>query len=243
MAQTHAEGFGKNPRIGKDQGTYLWDELIYVPTELREELIREHHEEPAHGHQGIDRTVEKISRDWYFPKMRSTIKKIVQECEVCTKAKTARDAPYGKLQSIKPPIRAWEEIAFDHITKLPRSEDPTTGTIYDSIWVVTDRLTKYAHFVPYKEESTAEDLAYTYLREVACQRGSPRSVITDRGTTFTSKFWASFMAQLGTKHKMSTAYHPQTDRETERLNQTLEQYLRCYLNYQQDNWVTLLLLV
>ena len=100
-----------------------------------------------------------------------------------------------------------------------------TGTIHNSIWVVTDRLTKYAHFVPYKEESTAEDLAYTYLREVACQRGSPRSVITDRGTTFTSKFWASFMAQLGTKHKMSTAYHPQTDGQTERLNQTLEQYL------------------
>jgi len=76
MAQTLAAGFGKNPRIGKDQGTYLWDGLIYVPMELREELIQEHHEEPVHRHQGINRTVERISRDWYFPKIDQQLRRL-----------------------------------------------------------------------------------------------------------------------------------------------------------------------
>ena len=106
-----------------------------------------------------------------------------------------------------------------------------------------DRLMKYAYFIPYKESSMSEDLAYAYTRVVISQYGSPKSVITDRGTTFTSKFWQSLIAQLGMKHKILTAFHPQTDRQMERLNQTLEQYLCCYLNYQQDNWIILLPLV
>ena len=164
MAETLSKGCGENPRISKDdRGILLWDGLVYVPTKLRSELIKEIHEEPASGHQGTDRTVERISRNWYFPTMRSMVIKAIQGCDECAKAKASRHAPYGLLQSIEPPKAAWEEIAFDHITKLPPSKEPMTETVYDSIWVVTDRLTKYAYFIPYKESSTSEDLAYAYI--------------------------------------------------------------------------------
>jgi len=90
------------------------------------------------------------------------------------------------------------------------------------------------------EASTAKDLAYAFTRIIIAQHGVPKTIITDRGTTMNSKFWKTFIADMGVQHKMSTAYHPQTDGQTERLNQTLEQYLRCYVNHEQNNWVSLL---
>jgi transposase InsO family protein len=126
---------------------------------------------------------------------------------------------------------------MDFIVKLPPSKEPMTSTIYDSIWVVVDKLTKYAYFIPYKEASTAEEMAYAFVRIVVSQHGLPRQLITDRDKLFTSKFWTTLMRHLDIKHKLSTAFHPQTDGQTERVNQTLEQYLRCYVNHQQDDWV------
>jgi len=144
------------------------------------------------------------------------------------------------MKSPKAPKGAWESIALDFIVKLPLSKEPLTGVEYDSIMVVTDRLTKYGYFLPYKEGSTAKDLAYLFMRHVASAHGTPQEIISDRDKLFTSKFWETLMDQLGIHHKMSTAYHPQTDGQTERLNQTLEQYLRMYVDYDQKNWVTLL---
>ncbi|XP_044721262.1 integrase core domain-containing protein [Hirsutella rhossiliensis] len=112
-----------------------------------------------------------------------------------------------------------------------------TNVKYDSIFVITDRLTKYGYFLPYKEASNAEELAYVFLRTIVSNHGLPNEIVSDRGSTFVAKFWQALMAQLGTKHKLSTAYHPQTDGQTERLNQTLEQYLRCYISYEQNDWV------
>ena len=98
---------------------------------------------------------------------------------------------------------------------------------------------KYGYFIPYKKESRVEKLAYMFLRTVIINHQMPKSIITDRGSLFMSHFWKMFTSLLGTKTKLSTVYYPQTDGQTERLNQTLEQYLRCYINYKQDNWVTL----
>ena len=126
---------------------------------------------------------------------------------------------------------------MDFIVKLPLSKEPLTNTVYDSVWVVVDKLTKYAYFIPFKEKGTAEHMAYAFLRTVASQHGLPKQLITDRDKLFTSKFWTNLMERIGVKLKLSTAFHPQTDGQTERVNQILEQYLRCYLNYDQDNWV------
>ena len=129
---------------------------------------------------------------------------------------------------------------MDFIVKLPPSKEPLTGVVYDSILVIVDRLTKFAYFVLYIEALTAEQLADTILRIVVAQHGMPEEFLTDRDKLFTSTFWQSLMNLMGVYHKMSTSYHPQTDGQTERINQIVEQYLRCYIDYGQTNWVKLL---
>jgi hypothetical protein len=212
---------------------------LYVPKTLQQEFVREFHETPSHGHQGVAKTTQRLQTTYDFPRLRQVVKEVVSNCK-CAQDKASRHKPYGELKPLPIADRAWGSVAFDHVVKLPPSKEPMTKTAYDSIFVITDRLTKYGYFIPYKEASSAEDLAYTFLRIVASNHGLPDEIISDRGTTFASHFWLSLTSQLGVNHKLSTAYHPQTDGQTERLNQTLEQYLRSYVNYQQDNWVTLL---
>jgi len=123
---------------------------------------------------------------------------------------------------------------------LPPLKEPLTRVEYNSIWIITNKLTKYRYYIPYKEASTVEDLTYAFLKTIISQHGLPKEIISDKNKLFTSKFWISLMAQLGTNHKLSTTYHPQTDEQTERLNQLLEQYLQSYIGFQQDDWVRLL---
>ena len=134
--------------------------------------------------------------------------KVIKECDTCNKAKAARHKPYGELQPIPPPDRAWKTIALDFIVKLPLSKEPLTNAVYDSILVITDKLTKYTYFLPYKEASNTEELAYTFLKTIVSQHGLPEQIISDRDKLFTAKFWKSLIAQLGVKHKLLTAYHP-----------------------------------
>jgi hypothetical protein len=219
------------------QGILRFKGLVYIPTRMRQDFVQNQHALPAHGHQGIARTFERLARDYYFPGMRKIVETVVGECVLCSKSKTNRHAPYGLLQPPPTPDKAWKSIAFDFIVKLPPSKEPMTKVAYDSIWVVTDRLTKYGYFIPYKESSDAPELAYAFLRIILSQHGLPEEIISDRDKLFISKFWQSLMARLGANHKLSTAFHPQTDGQTERLNQTLEQYLRNYINHKQNNWV------
>ena len=214
--------------------------MVYVPVKARQMIVKEHHDPKIYGHPGVGKTLEHIQRNYYFPGMRKMVEKHIAICPECNQNKAARHKPYGGMRTPKIPTRAWESIAMDFITKLPKSREPMTKTLYDSILVITDRLTKYCYFLPYREESTAEDLAYTFIRIIGSQHGLPEEIISDRDKQFTSKFWKALMSLLGVKHKLSTAYHPQTDGQTERMNQTLEQYLRHYVDYRQTNWVVLL---
>ena len=152
------------------------------------------------------------------------------------KVKAAR----GALATISVPDSPWESIAMDFITDLPESLDPIIGIGYEGILVIVDRFSKAAKFVPVKNRQTAEDLAHLVIRELIATEGVPKSIVSDRDKLFISKFWTALMTRLGTQKKMSTAFHPQTDGQTEWLNQTLEQYLRAYINEEQDNWVELL---
>ena len=129
---------------------------------------------------------------------------------------------------------------MDFIVKLPTSKEPGTGQVCDSILVIVDRLTKYAYFILTKESIQAQDMAYLVLRTLLANHQVPREIISDRGTLFTSTFWQTLLAKLGAKSKLSTSFYPQTDGQTERTNQTLEQYLRIFSNHPQDNWVELL---
>ncbi|TPX16414.1 uncharacterized protein E0L32_012424 [Thyridium curvatum] len=213
---------------------------LYLPPTLREKYVREIHEAKAHGHEGITRTKARVRETYDFPGLDGIIRKVRKSCHECNSNKASRHPPYGELQPIPIPEQPWYSVAMDFIVKLPKSKDPTTGTEYDSILVIPERLTKYAYFLPFNESHTAEQLAFTFLRTVVANHGMPHEIVTDRGPTYASKFYTSLMGQLGANKKLSTAYHPQTDGQTERLNQVLEAYLRNYVNYDQDNWVELL---
>jgi hypothetical protein len=240
MAQQLLKEPPRESRIQVIEGIILMEGLIYVPQSLRQGVFERYHDAKTMGHQGIDRTLERIQRMYYFPKMRGYVEENIRKCDACNRNKASRHKPYGEMQSPKAPEGAWESIALDFIVKLPPSRERVTGTVFDTVLVVTDRLTKYAHFIPYKESASAEDLAYTFTKYITGNHGIPKEIISDRDKLFTSKFWKSLTDQLGIHQKLSTAYHPQTDGQTERLNQTLEQYLRFYVNYQQNNWVELL---
>jgi hypothetical protein len=130
---------------------------------------------------------------------------------------------------------------MDFVVKLPPSKDSTLlpSPEFDSIWVVVCRLTKYAHFIPCREEMPAEELAQLYVKHLL-YRGIPVDIVSDRGSVFIARFTKSLAEMAGIRQKVSTSFHPQTDGQTERINQVLEQYLRAYCNYHQDDWVDLL---
>ena len=247
----HAEGSKPKPAslLQEQDGTLVYrppqtETIAQLDVQLsdiqKQDVIKSRHDEKTAGHPGINKTIELITRDFVWPKLRHDVEKYIKECDTCAKAKSSRHKPYGLLQTLSTPDKAWDTITLDFIVKLPPSLEPLTNVKYDSILVINDKTTKYGYFVPYKEASTAEDLAYALFRTIIAQHGIPNTIISDRDKLFTSKFWQSLMDLIGTKQKLSTSYHPQTDGQTERTNQTLEQYLRCYSNYEQNNWVTLL---
>jgi len=175
-----------------------------------------------------------IQRKYYWPHMRDLIKKYVKNCDTCQRTKAVRHAPYGLLQPNEVPEKPWKSISMDFITDLPKSEG------YDPILVVIDRLTKMSHFIPCYKDMNAGQFAKSFIKEIFRLHGLPNDIITDRGTIFTSDLWKETTKLLGIERRLCTAFHPQTDGQTERTNATLEQYLRAYSNYQQDNWSELL---
>jgi hypothetical protein len=122
-------------------------------------------------------------------------------------------------------------VTLDFVTKLPLFKKLITGVIYNSIIIVTDKLTKYAYFISYFENSLAEDLAYIFYKYIITNYGFPQRIINNKNKLFTSRFWKLLIDLSGVYHKLSTAYYPQTDGQIKRLNQTIKQYLRCYVNY------------
>ena len=203
-------------------------------------MISNHHDGPLLGHPGHDKTIELIQQRYHILSMRKAVEDYIQQCTTCAQNKSTRHKPYGEQQQIEAPQQAWQEIIMDFIVKLPLFKDTITDIKYDSILVVVDRLTKYAHFIPWKEKGNVKDLAKVILKEIFANHRIPQSIISDRDKLFTSKFWNTWTQQLGTKIKLSTAYHPQMDGQTEQTNQTLEQYLRHYINFKQNNWIDLL---
>ncbi|KAH7562953.1 reverse transcriptase [Bipolaris maydis] len=209
----------------------------YIPPHMRPDLIKELHESPEYGHAGIEEMVRRLSKVFAIPRMRTKVQEILGNCLACHQNKPKRHKPYGLLQPLQPPSRPWTSVTMDFIVKLPRSLEPGSARFCDTILVIVDRLTKAAKFVPTEETITAEECAYEVQKALVSEHGIPEEFITDRDKLFTSLYWTTFLAKLGVKKKLSTSFHPETDGQTERTNQTLEQYLRMYVNKLQDNWV------
>ena len=209
----------------------LFRKKMYVPPSIRLSIIQSRHDSPLAGHFGAGKTIELITRDYSWPNLPRQVRLYVQGCDSCQRVKVAHHAPYGKLQPLDIPSRPWQSISMDFITGLPLSHG------FDCIWVVVDRLTKQSHFIPTTTELDAPALSSLFIHNILRLHGSPESIISDRGSVFISSFWQSLQSTLGTDLKFSTAYHPQSDGQTERVNAILENYLRHYASYQQDDWV------
>jgi transposase InsO family protein len=213
---------------------------IPVPEELQEAIIQQHHDDALHGHQGIKRTIELIQRNYDIPGLKEKVTQYINRCSDCQKNKHSTHTKYGESQPIWIPQAPWEDISMDFVTGLPESKDPVTRTSYNAILVVVDRFTKYAELIPFHKNYSAEQLGYVILDRIIRYHGIPKTIISDRDKLFTSNYWTTLMATIGTKRKLSTAYHPETDGQTERTNRTIETYLRIYGNQQQSNWISLL---
>ena len=170
------------------------------------------------------------------------VKNYIDTCEECQRNKSVRHKPFGQLQPLNIPNRPWKSISLDFIVKLPPSKGLLwhTEAEFDSILVVVDRATKMACFIPCNESMTAFDLALLYFHYVFPYFGIPQEVVSDRGTLFTSAFIRSLCELTSIEQNLSSAFHPQTDGQTERVNQVLEQYLRIFVDYDQAKWVQLL---
>ena len=166
--------------------------------------------------------------------MTAWIADYVASCPVCARYKAPRHRPYGLLQPLATPDRPWGSISLDFIEGLPPSKN------YDSILVIVDRLTKFAILAPTYKTVTAKQTAVLLYGHMVRLFGYPDHMVSDRGRQFISGAWKAFAEQMGVKHSLSTAYHPQTDGQTERVNQVIEQYLRMYCNYEQNDWADLL---
>ncbi|KAJ9537877.1 hypothetical protein OSB04_030610 [Centaurea solstitialis] len=210
---------------------------VWVPVsgEARKTLLDEAHKSKFSIHPGATKMYRDLKTDYWWPGMKRDVARYVERCLTCLRVKAEHQRPHGKLQPLDIPVWKWEHITMDLITKLPR-----TSRSYDAIWVIVDRLTKSAHFIAIRESSPAEALADIYVKEIVARHGVPVTIISDRDVRFTSRFWEKFHEDLGTRLQFSTAFHPQTDGQSERTIQTLEDMLRaCVLDF-GGSWDTYL---
>lgn len=222
------------------EGLLYYRNAVYIPEDvaLRNELMKLHHDHAFAGHFGIARTLELLRRKYFWSKMDEDVEAYVTGCDTCQRGRVHRHKPYGELKSLPVPKGPGDSLSMDFITDLPPSR--IREEVVDSILVVIDRFTKMSYYIAVSCEMTAKDMADILLERVFVVTGFPNSIISDRGSLFTSKFWKELCFQLGIKRKLSTAFHPQTDGQTERQNQVLEHYLRAYVNQRQDDWPQLL---
>lgn len=197
-------------------------------------LCKEFHASLVGGHSGFFRTYRRLAAVVYWEGMKGDIRDFVAQCEVCQQNKVDNLSPAGLLQPLPIPTQVWTDVSMDFIGGLPKSKGK------DTILVVVDRLTKYAHFVPLSHPYTAPDVAAAFLQEVVRLHGFPNTIVSDRDSVFLSSFWKELFRLSGTKLKYSSAYHPQTDGQTEVVNRCLEVYLRCLTGSRPKQWVTCL---
>jgi len=213
----------------------LWykDERIYVPdvSSIKTQLMHEAHDAQHAGHLGTEKTVKLLCRSYIWPRMHEDVKSYVTSCVSCQQNKSINAMPQGLLQPLPVPNECWQQCTMDLITQLP-----CTKRNNDAIIVVVDKFSKLTHCWATTTTVGAVELAKQFFREIVRLHGFPRSIVSDRDARFTSLFWNELWRMSGTKLAMSTAYHPQSDGQTERQNRTLEEMLRAFVSVKQDDW-------
>jgi hypothetical protein len=200
---------------------------------LKQRIIDEHHSTNVAGHRGVTKTHVAIKQNFYWPGMKGDVTARVLQCPTCMVSKYGHQHPAGLLQPIPLPDRRWQHVTMDFISGIPESKDEK----YDMIMVVVDRLSKYTHFIPCWTSNSSKDIAWLFYDNIIRLHGVPEVIISDRDTRFDNEFWQQLWARMGTEIRMTTAYHPEADGQTERANRTLVEMLRCMVDDMQKDWV------
>ncbi|KAF8663356.1 hypothetical protein AX14_006995, partial [Amanita brunnescens Koide BX004] len=231
----------RDPDWKKDDhyNVWSWKERIYVPLvpKLREWAVGHGHHHMMAGHPGVAKTLELITREFWWPNMKKDVENYIKGCHTCQTVKLDRRPKAAPLQPNEIPNEPWEIISVD----LNGPLTPSKGK--DMILVIVDRFSKKAYFLPTNTTVTSQGVANLYKEHIFKAHGLPKKVISDRGLQFVSGFMKGLYTQLGITANPSTAYHPQMDGQTERVNQELEEYLRIYVNEKQNDWVNWLPIV
>ncbi|GKA04223.1 putative nucleotidyltransferase, ribonuclease H [Tanacetum coccineum] len=177
---------------------------------LRDLIMHESHKLKYSIHSGFDKMYQDLKKLYWWPKLKAIIAEYVGKCLTCSRVKAECHKPSGLIVQPKIPMWKWERITMDFITKPPK-----TSNGHDTIWVIVDRLTKSAHFIPTQETDSMETLTRVYIKEIVSRHGVPISIISDRDSHFTSRLWRSLQSGMGTQLDMSTTYHPKTVRQSE----------------------------
>ena len=235
VGEAYQKGTGSNTDLWFSQGK------IVVPSHpkfqaLRSLIVKEHHDAPFAGHQGVARTKEAISRLFWWKGLHRDVCKYIQGCRECVTSKHDRHRPYGLLQPLPAPTYCWEELTMDFVTGLP-----ITAEGYDTVVTFVDRFSKMVHYYPCTtNQLTASKLADIFCSEIFKHHGTPAKIYSDRDPKMNNTWWKEVMARLGSRLAFSTAFHPMTDGQSEVFNRTLEQVLRCFVAPDMTNWARLL---
>ena len=201
-----------------EDGLLYYKDWLFIPAneDLLTEIAKGCQDSKVAGDFGQEKMIKLVTRNFYWEKLTDWINNYVRSCDECQHNKSPRYAKYGLLQPLEVPYAAWTSISTDFITQLPESQGCT------QIRVLVDRFTKMAYFIGLATDATAKDVADTFLSEVCRHHGLPSEIISDMDAKYCGEFWESLCKSLGIKRRMSTAYHPQTDGQTERTNQVRE---------------------
>nr|GEU73075.1 retrotransposon protein, putative, Ty3-gypsy subclass [Tanacetum cinerariifolium] len=214
-------------------GTLCLNGKSWLPCygDLRPMIMYESHKSKYSIHPGFKKMYQDMKKQYWWPNMKANIATYVSKCLICAKVKAKHQRPSGLLVQPAIPKWKWDNITMDFITKLPKSSQG-----FDTIWVIVDRLTKSAHFLPIRENDPLDKLARLYLNRIVARHRIPDSIICDRDGRFTSNFWRSFQKPLGTDISMSTAYHPKTDDKARGLSKLSR---TCYMEFKVGDRVML----
>jgi len=210
---------------------YFKGKLCVPEGSYRQKLLHDNHDSPVAGHLGRNKTLEKLQTHYFWPKMNETVQQYVSSCDICQRTKSINHKPFGLLKPLEPPTSKWTHITMDFVKPLPKT---TNGNI--GIFVVVDRLSKMIRITPFNNDPNGPETAQLFFENIYRHHGLPSVIICDRDPVFMGKFWKSLFSILGTRITPSSAYHPQTDGQTEIVNRKIEEMIRCFANFSKNNW-------
>ena len=226
-------------QAGQGEELDYWRMIVPDDVSTRNFIVTELHAVPYSIHPGVQRTIQRVRKSFYWKGMTGNIREFVETCPVCQMEKADHTLSRGKLQSTQIPESKWKEISLDFITDLP-----VTRRRKDSILTVVDKATRMVHLLPCRKAITAAETATLVWENVVKLHGVPTAIYSDRGTQFTSQFWKTLWGLTGTQLKFSTAYHPQSQGIVERMNSIVSQSLRCLIHESNGaEWDSLLPMV